>query len=60
MERLNYEMRCSVLNLAKADKMKAISQIQYYVKAAYSTLQGDELEEFLRDVVVLENDINPH
>ncbi len=57
MQTLTYHMRCAVLNLARYNKRKARNSIQNYVHIAHNTLQGDELEEFLRDVVVLEHDV---
>lgn len=57
MESLIYHMRCSVIGIARGDKQKAKSSLQSYIQTAYHTLQGDELEEFLRDVKVLEQDI---
>jgi hypothetical protein len=57
MESLIYDMRCSVLTIARGDKQKAKRNLQRFLQRAQSTLQGDELEEFLRDVMVLEQDI---
>lgn len=50
-------MRCSVLKIARRDKQKAKNRMQSFLQTAYSTLQGDELEEFIRDAVVLEIDV---
>lgn len=57
MESLIYDMRYSVLTIARGDKQKAKKSLQSFLQRAYATLQGDELEEFLRDIVVLEQDI---
>lgn len=57
METLTYQMRCTVLNIARGDKQKSKSMVQNFLQIGYKTLQGDELEEFLRDVVVLKNDV---
>lgn len=57
MESLIYDMRYTVLTIARGDKQKAKRNLQSFLQKAYTTLQGDELEEFLRDVMVLEQDI---
>lgn len=57
METLTYQMRYAVLQIAGSNKQKAISSIQSFLQTAYNTLQKDELQEFLRDVVVLKNDV---
>lgn len=58
MVNLIYDMRCSVLSLARGDKQKAKNSIQIFVQTAHNTLQEDELQEFLRDAMVLEQDID--
>lgn len=57
METLTYQMRYAVLHIARRNKKKAKSRIQSFLQIAYKTLQEDELEEFIRDVVVLKKDI---
>lgn len=57
MQTLTYHMRCSVLTIARRDKKKAKNRMQNFLQTAYNTLQGDELDEFIRDTVVLEIDV---
>ena len=57
METLVYQMRCSVLYLARGDKEKAKSKIKSFLQTAHDSLDRDELKEFLRDVVVLQHDV---
>lgn len=57
MQTLTYHMRCSVLNIARSDKQKAKSRIQGFLLTAHNILQGDELQEFIRDAEVLEIDV---
>ncbi len=57
MEALNFQMRNTVLSLARGNKRRARNRIQSFLQTAYHTLPKEELEEFLRDVAVLEQDI---